>query len=185
MLGIESNAMTDEITYISVIDTAVKIGFGAIITAVSGYFILRLTQRGKISAEYREEKRKYIGELLEAIGSVSGRALDFYSYIDNKELSDLLGEKIPEDIQENLGESNRKFYSSFEKITLLEGKYFVVAGEAKYRELVDYVEFLAKFHWQGTYDIIKKMDKWRKLEKEKREKLLASISEVYEQDMNT
>jgi len=176
--------MANELTYLSVIDTAVKIGLGALITAISGYLILRQTQKGQIKTEYREEKRKYIGELLEAIGYASGRALDFWSYINDRQINIARGVSIPEDVEKKLNESNRIFHASFEKITLLEGKYYVVAGESKYRELVEYIQFLAQFHWHGSVGTVDNLKTWPAREKQKREKLLESISDVYAQDRN-
>lgn len=107
--------MAEELTLINVIDTSVKIGLGALITAVSGYLILRQTQKGQIKSEYREEKRKYIGELLEAIGYASGRSLDYWSYINDRKINITRGVNIPEGVEKKLNESNRKFHSSFEK----------------------------------------------------------------------
>ena len=176
--------MADELTLISVLDTAVKIGLGAIITAVSGYLMLRQSQKGQVKTEFREEKRKYIGELLEAIGYASGRSLDYWSYINDRQINISAGNKMPDDIQIKLNESNRKFHASFEKITLLEGKYFVVAGESKYRELVEYIQFLAQFHWHGTLGSVENLPSWPQKEKQKREHLLESIRGVYEESKN-
>jgi hypothetical protein len=60
-----------DLTWISVIDTAVKIGFGALITATSGYLVLVKTQSHEESKELKErfyklqdeKKSKYV-ELL-------------------------------------------------------------------------------------------------------------------------
>jgi hypothetical protein len=60
-----------DLTWISVIDTAVKIGFGALITAASGYLVLVKTQSHEESKELKErfyklqdeKKSKYV-ELL-------------------------------------------------------------------------------------------------------------------------
>jgi hypothetical protein len=60
-----------DLTWISVIDTAVKIGFGALITATSGYLVLVKTQSHEESKELKErfyklqdEKKSIYVELL-------------------------------------------------------------------------------------------------------------------------
>jgi gas vesicle protein len=60
-----------DLTWINVVDTAIKIGFGAIITAVSGYLVLAKTQSHEERKEIKErfyrlqdeKKSKYV-ELL-------------------------------------------------------------------------------------------------------------------------
>lgn len=47
-----------DLTWIDIVDTSVKIGFGAIITAVSGYLILRRTQTHEIQQYNREQFQK-------------------------------------------------------------------------------------------------------------------------------
>lgn len=59
-----------------------------------------------------------------------------------------------------------------------------MAGESKYQELVGYIQFLAQFHWHGTFGTVENLQSWPKREKQKREQLLESIRGVYEQDKN-
>ncbi len=47
-----------DLTWIDVVDTSVKIGFGAIITAISGYLVLRKTQTHEIQQYNREKFQK-------------------------------------------------------------------------------------------------------------------------------
>ena len=176
--------MAEEINVLNILDSAVKIGLGACITAISGYLVLRQNQKGQIASEYRAEKRKHIGDLLEAIGYVSDRALDYWSYINDREINTSRGIKMPEDIEKQLYESQRKFHASFKKITLSEGKYFVVADEEKYDELIQYAEFLAQFHSNSVRGTCVNLKEWPSQEKELRKKLLKSIREVYELDKN-
>lgn len=177
--------MENELALIGVIDTAVKIGLGAIISAVSGYLILHQTQKGQVDTEYREEKRKYIGELLGAIGYISSQSLAYWSYINDHQINLSKGMAISEETENKLNESHRKFHASFEKITLLEGKYFVVAGDKKYQELTEYAQFLARFHFQGAFGAVENLQTWPKREKKMRVHLLESIHGVYIMDKNT
>ena len=50
-----------EITWIDVADTAVKIGLGALISAISGYIVLKI----KLSHEEKKERRNYYYNLQE------------------------------------------------------------------------------------------------------------------------
>lgn len=175
--------MTEELTALQVVDSAVKIGLGALITAVSGYLVLKRTQRGQIAAEYREEKRQTIGDLTEAIGRMSHRALDFWSYLNDREINKGRGVQMPEDIEERLNDSQRQFHASFEKLTRVEGKYFVIAGEVKYQQLIEYGRLLAQFHLEGAFGTVRDLPTWPNREKKLREALLASIKEVYGQDI--
>lgn len=176
--------MAEELTSLQIIDSAVKIGLGALITAVSGYLVLKRTQQGQVEAEYREEKRRSISELTEAVGHISHRALDFWSYINDREINKALGVQIPKEIEEKLNDSQRQFHASFEKLTRIEGKYFIIAGEKKYKQLEEYGSLLAQFHVEGAFGVVRDLSTWPSREKTLREALLASIKEVYEQELS-
>lgn len=175
--------MAEEISVLQIIDSAVKIGLGALITAVSGYLVLKRTQRGQVAAEYREEKRRTISELTEAIGHISHRALDFWSYINDREINKARGIQVPKDVEEKLNNSQRQFHASFEKLTRIEGKYFVIAGEGEYQKLIEYGRLLARFHFEGAFGVVADLSNWPDREKKLREALLASIKKVYETEI--
>ena len=80
-------SMEDKIALIQVLDTAIKIGLGALIAGVSGYLVLIRNQQGQKESEYREEKRKYISEVLEAMGYSTNCALDYWKYVHDLELT--------------------------------------------------------------------------------------------------
>lgn len=177
--------MAQELTYLNLLDTSIKIGLGAIITALSGYLVLSKNRKTQIENEYRDDKRKCIDGLLEVVGNSSSRALVYWSYLNDREINKARGVGIPEHIENDLQKSSRIFHASFEKITLLEGKYYLVADKEKYEILIDYAQFLAKTFWSFEMGDMRRIQEWPSIEKMNRENLLASIKEVYFIDKKT
>lgn len=81
-----------ELTWIEVADSAIKIGLGSIITAVSGYLVLTKTRSSEVDAERRnsfyrlqeEKKSKYVEFLSQSQGLVQSY-LTTNCYCDTEE----------------------------------------------------------------------------------------------------
>ena len=172
-------SMEDKIALIQVLDTAIKIGLGALIAGVSGYLVLIRNQQGQKESEYREEKRKYISEVLEAMGYSTNCALDYWKYVHDLELTKRAKKNPSEEFLREMERCGRTFRDSYERLTLLEGKYYLVVGKKSCDRLVIYRTFLSRFFWSSKTGYVENIESWPAEERRMRDEFFEDVRTVY------
>ncbi|WP_201219483.1 hypothetical protein [Pseudomonas sp. S32] len=142
-----------ELNILGIVDTAVKIGLGALISGISTYWITRLQHKNDIT----KTKLKRRGELIEEVSTLteefSSATLTYWAYMIEYVRCKAQDKTVPEDWSIRIKRSEIELFDSFSKLASAEGK-LILFGTAKSQELLreygDYVKEFRRFAWSGN-----------------------------------
>lgn len=129
-------------TWIEIVDTAIKIGLGAVITAVGGYIILSKTH----AREVKKEKWKRTQDTLEGISKefeiihkhLIERATTNFSIPKGIKSMEQLMEKEPSDVDAFTFEALEQTKEDFLNLYALEGRLMLLGGRAQQKLMEEY-----------------------------------------------
>ena len=172
------------LTTIDVIDTAVKIGLGGLITGIATYYISRLNH----NHEYKKEKDKRYFNTIEEVSTLIEEsthiALKYWSYlhlfIDKEKLNEE-DELIHEEKQKVFKSLENDFYHMFKNITVAESRLMLNRLNEEASLLREYglsIGNLRAIRYSDSLNKTSINNSKQELE-EKRKKLFEKLAEAY------
>ena len=133
------------LTTLEVIDTAVKVGLGAIISGLATYFVTRLQQKGLIEQEQRKRKAEIVQGVAEQIENINHAYLKYAALTRSALLRIENGVEWTEAQRGEREQVKTELFNSYRDLTNAEAKMMLI-GEVRASELVrEYGEKITKF----------------------------------------
>ncbi len=165
-----------------ILDTAVKIGLGAIIGGISTYYVSKLTHDKEMEKERRRRRRELLEEVASKCDSFARQVRDYWAL-----MADWLDAKNPKkelpEHKKKILNSQQKFYDSFHDLTSAEGRLLLLGEKAAQEKLRSYgkqaQEFYAKVHLNSSGIDTKEMEEYRNRLRAHHETFFELLSDIY------
>lgn len=156
------------VTTIEVIDTAVKVGLGAIISGCAAYWVARLNHVKEIEKDRLQRRRELLEGIAEQVEEFNQNALKYWAVLSDDT-------KRPDVNTELLG--------SFKELTSAESKLLLLGEQNCQKLLREYGEYVKKFredfYSKGEKVTEEQQKEIRKNILDKREALFNCLSAIY------
>lgn len=170
-------------TYLDVIDTAVKVGLGALISGLSSYWMAK----SKSQDDFRHEKIKRHHELLEdaaeQIEKFSHVLLRYWALMiefvrTRQQNQEWAAEKL-----EELQKTKAELFGAYSELTSAESKFLLLGCREAQQSLRNYGDLAKRFRryaWEGNSALTEaELDDYRHQLLESREILFTEVSSLY------
>ncbi|WP_146012888.1 hypothetical protein [Herbaspirillum sp. BH-1] len=170
-------------TYLEVLDTAVKVGLGALISGVATYWMAKLKTRDDMRRERLQRHQGLLENCAEQIEGFSHVFLRYWAAI--VEIVRLREQKIEmsEKKAEELHKTKSELFNSYSDLTSAESKLLLlghVEAQRLIREMGDLTKSIRRTAWEGNTKLTEiEMEESRKKFLAAREKLFAALSLIY------
>ena len=167
-------------TAIEVIDTAIKIGLGGLITITGTIFMTRLNHKH----EFKKEKTKRFFDTLEQISSLIEEtthvSLRYWALVNEW----VYHGKLEQQREEELEKTKINLFNEFKSLTVAESKLLLLGLKEEASLLRDYGTHLGKMrsnYFVGKKDLTtNEMSEIRQIMLSKREELFKKLSSAYQ-----
>lgn len=170
-------------TMVDVLDTAVKIGLGAMISGVVTFWHTRQKERGESLSRLNSKRQELLEKAASQVEQVNHVYLKYWALVVEATRYDLSGTEWPQKRVQELDETKDELFQSFKYFTDAESKILLINEPEIYDLMRGYGELVVKFR-RGIYVGKPGLDECQiSLEKSEikvaREKLFRSLSKAY------
>lgn len=172
-----------DLSMLNIVDTAVKIGLGAVISGVSAYWIARLQHNNEIAKIKIKRYRELIEEVSTQVEEFSSATLTYWAYMIERVRCVSRKKDFPEDLPVRIKKSESELFEKFGKLASAEGK-LILFGSIKAQELLreygDYVREFRRVAWHGNSSLKEEdVEKYRVEIMSRRKTLYEEIRSMY------
>lgn len=175
------------ITTIEVIDTAVKIGLGGLITIIGTIAIAKLNHKHDFNKERARRHFDALERVGEYVEEVTHIALRYWALIMEWARNNKQGLGLAENRKEELKKTKLELFDSFKNLTVAEAKLLLLGMNGTSILLRDYGDFLKSMrrkYYDGKMSLTEsEMEKVREELLDKRQALFKSLSVSYKSDL--
>ena len=170
-------------TTLDIIDSAVKIGLGALISGFATYQVGKFNHKKDLLKSRIARERELVEHISGQIEIFSSKTLIYWAYM--VELVNTRIRKKPEtaDLTERIEKAASELFDSFNELTSAEGKLILLGADEcqnSLREYGDCVKSFRKTIWVGNVGItIEEMESFRTEIYNKRLAALRKLKELY------
>lgn len=122
-------------TWIEIVDTAVKIGFGAMISGFATYWITSINHKNEISKERRKRRRELLEDVVEQVEIFSDKAMFLLLRVSKRQELKIGNQEIPKFLETAISENETEFEQTLEKIKHAEAKLRILGEKELYEDL--------------------------------------------------
>lgn len=138
---------------LSIIDTAVKIGLGALISGVATYWVTKLNHSNDIAKTKLKRQRELVEEIAGQTEEFSAATLKYWAYMVEHVRYAEREKPAPDHLPARIKSAETELFDKFSKLASAEGK-LILLGSSKAQELLrDYGEYIKDFRrvaWHGN-----------------------------------
>jgi hypothetical protein len=171
------------VTPIEVVDTAIKIGLGGLITLLGSIAVVRLNHSNE---ERKERSRRFFDAIEEAsteIEETTHIALRYWALVIEWVRNQRLGMDLVESRRDELERSKKDLFDSFKKMSISEAKLMLFqckAAASLAREYGEFLKHMRRHYYDGHKGLTEEqMNEVRQQLLAKREALFEELSEAY------
>lgn len=168
---------------LSIVDTAVKIGLGALISGIATYTVTRLNHNKEIEKERIKRQRELLEEIASQTEEFSTAVLKYWAYMIEYIRYVESNKEAPEDLDVRIEESGKNLFDKYTNLSSAEGKLILIGAtkaQEKIREYGEYVKDFRRKAWQGNKALTESdLDNYREVILNKRKSLYEEIRKVY------
>ena len=171
-------------TLIDVLDTAVKIGLGASISAIATYWHFKQRDKADSAKEYEKRHRSLLEQVAEQAEQLNHVYLKYWALVIEWVRYEKNGKDWPTDRRAELEETKTELFTSFGALTSAESKLLLVGEDEAYSKLRELGEAVVQF--RRTCYVDKKSLTEEEIESKKveikklREELYELLSSTYQ-----
>ena len=168
---------------LSIVDTAVKIGLGALISGVATYWVTKLNHENDIAKTKLKRQRELIEEIAGQTEEFSSATLKYWAYMVEHVRYAERDKPAPDHLPTRIKSAETELFDKFSQLASAEGK-LILLGSTKAQELLrDYGEYIKEFRrvaWHGNTSLKEAdLDTFRSNILIKRKKLYEEIRAAY------
>jgi len=133
------------LTPLDIVDTAVKIGLGALITAASAFGLASKQHRSDVAKERLKRRQELLESVAQDVAAFTHITLKYWARMANWIAFRDAGEDPPQGREAELQSLKDELFNAFEGMTVSEGKLLLL-GETRAQELLrEYGERVGRF----------------------------------------
>ena len=132
-------------TLIDVLDTAVKIGLGALISAVAAYWHFKQRDKAESAKEYEKRHRSLLEQVAEQAEQLNHVYLKYWALVIEWVRYEKSSKDWPSDRRDELEEIRIELFSSFGALTSAESKLLLIGENEAYSKLRELGEAVVQF----------------------------------------
>jgi hypothetical protein len=133
------------VTPIEIIDTAVKIGLGALISGVTAYLIARLNHNREMEKARAIRRRELLETIAEQVETFTHVVLKYWALTEERAVYERDDRPMPEDRQSEWKEAYSAIPGIFKEMTSAEAKLLLLGEKEAQRLLRDYGDYVGEF----------------------------------------
>lgn len=119
---------------LSIVDTAVKIGLGALISGLATYWVTKLNHSNDIAKAKLKRQRELIEEIAGQMEDFSSATLKYWAYIVEHVRYAEREKSAPDHLQARIKSAGDELFDKFSQLSSAEGK-LILLGSSKAQEL--------------------------------------------------
>lgn len=173
-------------TYLDVIDTAVKVGLGAAISGVSAYWMARSKSRDDSRRERMVRHHDLLEKSAEQLENFSHIFFRYWALIVEFVRMREKGNEPSKEKLEELARTKTELFDAFSDLTSAESKLLLLGhteAQKLLREYGDLTKQIRRSAWDGNKSLTEsQMDECRAKVLESREKLFNELSRIYQRE---
>ncbi|WP_373988111.1 hypothetical protein [Duganella sp. BuS-21] len=173
-------------TYLEVIDTAVKVGLGAVISGVSTFWMAKAKTRDDMRRERLQRHQGLLEKCAEQIEGFSHVLLRYWALIVECVRLREQGIDLSEKKLEELSKTKAELFDSFSDLTSAESKFLLLGhadAQRLLRELGDLSKSIRRHAWEGNKKLTEtEMEELRTKFLVARENLFNALSAIYRKE---
>lgn len=169
-------------TLIDVLDTAVKIGLGAAISALAAYWHSKHRDKAESAKEYEKRHRTLLEQVAEQTEQLNHVYLKYWALVVEWVRYEKNKKEWPKERREELEEIKVEFFAAFGSLTSAESKLLLIGENEAYSKMRELGEAVVQFRRSCHVD--KKSLTEEEIE-EKKNKIKKLREELYELLSNT
>ena len=123
------------VTWLEIIDTSVKIGLGATITAFATYWHSKLQYKAESAKEYEQRHRTLLEQVAEGVEELNHVYLKYASYILDWTKYSSNGDSWPKNRDEQFSEISNALFLAFRELTSAESKLLLIGENEAYKKI--------------------------------------------------
>lgn len=171
------------VEFLGILDTAVKIGLGALISGVATYRVSKLNHDNDLLKSKLVRERQLLEEIAGQVEEFSNAVLKYWAYMIEHVRYVTNKTKAPEDLESRIENAAKEIFDAFSKLSSAEGKLILLRAEDSQQLLREYGEFVKCFRrsaWPGN-KLLKEsdLDDYRNEILAKRKDLYKSLRDAY------
>lgn len=169
---------------LDIVDTAVKIGLGALISGLATYGVTKLNHDKDIEKSKSKRQRELLEEIASQTEEFSNIVLKYWAYMVEHVRYVEREIEVSEDLKSRIENAARELFEKFSKLSSAEGK-LILLGANKAQELIreygDYVKEFRRKVWQGNFNLTEtELESYRSEILSKRKALYQELRSSYE-----
>ena len=142
-----------EKTVLDIVDTAVKIGLGALISGVATYWVAQHRAKSESVGEYNSRHRALVEKVAEEVEELHHTYLKYWALVIEWLRNSREGTRWPSGRKEELERTKDELFHGFKSLSAAEGKLMLVAekqGAAALREYGEAVVAFRRSYYMGN-----------------------------------
>lgn len=171
------------ITWIDVVDTAIKIGLGAAISGVTAVFIAKQSHDKSVEKEYLQKKVSVLQDVTSDIEEIVHVVFRFYSAILDWTRALEQGNKNTEEKDKNIKELRAEIFARFKGLTVAEGRLLLMNCKEQQIAVRNFGQLLSEFYSSSSRASNKlsseDLKAWRIRILDERDSLYKALGEAY------
>ena len=136
---------------LDIVDTAVKIGLGALISGITTFYVTTLNHSKDSEKESARRKKEMLESIAEEIETFSNAVMEYWAYLVEFTRYKESSKEIPEGIKDKVEEAGVRLFRDFAKLPNAESKLLLFGFdecEVKVRQFGDYVKTVRRTPWK-------------------------------------
>ena len=179
----QTQLLQQGISNLEILDTAVKIGIGALISGVSTYFVTRLQQKGEIEKERGRRQAELLEGIAQQVEIINHIYLKYWAFTTDAIKRKRSKKPVSKDKQQEREDIKTELFHAFKELTNAEAKLMLI-GETKALHLMrDYGESVANFRKVVNLDneniSEEEIQQWKDKIFEYRRQFFDELSKIY------
>lgn len=168
---------------LSIVDTAVKIGLGALISGVATYWVTKLNHENDIAKTKLKRQRELLEEIAGQAEEFSNAVLKYWAYMVEHVRYAERKKTAAENLPIRIKAAEAELFDKFSQLSSAEGK-LILLGSVKTQELLrEYGEYIKEFKrsaWHGNTSLSESdLDTYRAVILAKRKILYEELRSIY------
>lgn len=152
-------------TLIDILDSSVKIGLGAAITAIATYINSSASHARELSKEASQAKRKSLEEIADLTEDFTKAVLGYWAMITEWSNKERKGENLLPERQIKLDSAISELWPAYQSLTVAEARLLLLGEDSAQKSCRDYGELMTQFRqkaWPGGRPLEnEQLQEWR------------------------
>ena len=168
---------------LDIVDTAIKIGLGALITSAGSYLLSKQTHDREAKKERINKEREILEKVAEEFETFSYAVFSYWALHSEWNNRKVAGKPLPEERQKLFDEARRDYFVKAQNLTNAEAKLLLlgqIEAQAKLREFADLlIEYRKHVFERLTHYEQDELKEWRRKILEARKNFFDSLSSAF------